>query len=95
MELLTVQEAAARAGVTTKAIYYSLGIGKLTAYSQFGRVLVNVEELSRYKPRRKQLGKSQIKISIAHPSARGRFAHLLSPVDEFIANKELEKSLDR
>jgi hypothetical protein len=51
MELLTVQDAAERAGVTVKAIYYSLGHGKLTRHKQYGKILVDLDELAKYRPR--------------------------------------------
>jgi excisionase family DNA binding protein len=48
--LITVQEAAARLKVTSKAIYYALTEGNLTRHEQYGRILVDEEEVARYKP---------------------------------------------
>jgi hypothetical protein len=50
-ELMTVQEAAAQANVTVKAIYYALTEGKLTRHEQYGRLLVDRGELAGYRPR--------------------------------------------
>ncbi len=55
MELISVSNAASRAGVTTKAIYYSLEHGKLTRHKQYGKLLIDFDELSRYQPRVRKL----------------------------------------
>jgi excisionase family DNA binding protein len=51
MGLITVQEAAVRLKVTVKALYYLLSEGKLTRHEQFGRTLVDEDEVTAYKPR--------------------------------------------
>jgi len=51
MEFVTVRDAADRAGVTVKAIYYSLEHGRLTRHEKFGRLVVDLDELLRYSPR--------------------------------------------
>jgi excisionase family DNA binding protein len=51
MNLITVQEAAQRLNVTDKAIYSALANGSLTRHEQWGRVLVDAEEVAAYTPR--------------------------------------------
>ena len=51
MTLITVQEAAGKAGVSVKAIYYALTEGNLTRHEQYGRVLVDKQEIEAYQPR--------------------------------------------
>lgn len=46
-----MQEAATRAGVSEKAIYYAIQAGNLTRHEQFGRVLLDASEVANYKPR--------------------------------------------
>jgi excisionase family DNA binding protein len=50
MGLITVQEAASRLNVTSKAIYFAISDGKLTRHEQYGRILLDEEEVARYKP---------------------------------------------
>lgn len=51
MELITVQDAAARLSVTPKAVYYAIEAGSLTKHEQYGRVLVDAAEVANYRPR--------------------------------------------
>lgn len=87
MELITVTEAASRLGVRREAIYYSIRQGKLTAHRDFGRVLVEAEQVAAYRPRR----------DIKRKTLRGRgyLAGRQGSVDEFIARKAAEKAMER
>lgn len=51
MALVTVIEAAEKAGVMVKAVCYALAEGSMTRRKQHGRVLVDEEELKDYLPR--------------------------------------------
>ncbi|HEY3329102.1 MAG TPA: helix-turn-helix domain-containing protein [Capsulimonadaceae bacterium] len=93
MELMSVQEAAKKAGVTAKAIYYSIHNGKLTPHRQYGRVLVDVSEVENYKPRAHPLRTvSPVKRVL---TGRGFLVGEPGVVDDFIARKAAEKALDR
>jgi excisionase family DNA binding protein len=50
MTLITVQEAAERLKVTPKAVYFAIKDGKLTAQKQYGRVLVDEDQVAGYTP---------------------------------------------
>jgi excisionase family DNA binding protein len=50
VSLITVQEAAQRLNVTHQAVYFAISEGKLTRYEQYGRVLLDEEEVANYKP---------------------------------------------
>jgi hypothetical protein len=66
MELLKVRDAAKQAGVTVKAIYYSIAAGKFTRRDKYGRALVGVDELANYRPR----GRASVRPSPASDSHR-------------------------
>ncbi len=51
MEFVTVQDAAVLLRVSPKAIYYALAENKLTRHKQFGRVVLDKEEVNAYQPR--------------------------------------------
>lgn len=50
MALITVQEAADRLKVTPKAVYWAIKDGKLTSQKQYGRLLVDEDEVAGYTP---------------------------------------------
>jgi hypothetical protein len=88
MELLTVQEAASRAGVSAKAIYYHINHGQFTRHSQFGKVLVDAEEVAVYRPRAS---------SAASPGALrgfGLLSELPGSSRTFMKRKAAEKALE-
>jgi hypothetical protein len=89
MELVAVQEAASRAGVTPKAIYYQINRGELTRHSQFGRVLVNLAEVERYKPRTALPGSP--KRLVGYGILAGLSGGSQSLIDRKAAEKELER----
>jgi len=95
MELLSVQEAAKRIGVTNKAIYYSLYHGKLTAHRKYGRVLVDASEIDRYKPRAHSAKQPQAVVSQRVLTGRGFLSQTPGSTDEFMARKANEKALER
>ncbi len=51
MNFVTVQDAAVTLRVSPKAIYYALTENKLTRHEQFGRVVLDKEEVDAYQPR--------------------------------------------
>jgi excisionase family DNA binding protein len=91
MQLISVSEAARRAGVRREAIYYSIRAGKINAHRESGAVLVEAEQVDRYNPR----ASSSRAPKQRHVTGRGRFADVLSSVDDFIARKAEEKALER
>ena len=50
MTMLTVAQAAARLGVTDKAVYAAIRAGKLTRYEDEGRLMLSLEEVKNYRP---------------------------------------------
>jgi hypothetical protein len=87
MELLTVQDAAERMGVSAKAIYYSLGHGKLTTHRQYGKILVDASELALYKPRSHPSRAQAAATGRRVLTSRGMLTGLPGSVDEFLARK--------
>lgn len=58
MEFLTIQEAMAKLNITRSALYQALDKGKLTRYEQYGKPLLDADEVARYRPNNYQ-GKRQ------------------------------------
>jgi excisionase family DNA binding protein len=95
MELLSVKEAAERAGVTSKAIYYSISHGKLTAHKKYGRVLVDALEVDKYSPRAISNTRSGPVGNQRLLTGRGFLAQAPGSTEEFMARKVSEKALER
>jgi hypothetical protein len=91
MELITVTEAARRAGVRREAIYYSIKAGKIKANREYGNVLVDANELTHYKPRASVTRVPPRR----HVTGLGKFASVLSSTEEYFARKAEEKALER
>lgn len=51
MAYITIQEAARRLSVSTSALYFALNQGHLTRHEQYGRILLDEDEVSKYEPR--------------------------------------------
>ncbi len=89
MELLTVNEAAERIGVTPKAVYYQINHGKFTRHTEYGKVLVDATEVSRYIPRKRST-------RISGPlKGYGLLAGKPGGTQTFMARKAAEKALER
>jgi excisionase family DNA binding protein len=52
-ELITVQVAAERKGVTDARVYQWIKEGRLTKYEQFGRVLIDASEIEALQAQRR------------------------------------------
>ena len=89
MELLTVKEAAGRAGTTPKAIHACISAGEVTRHMHSGRVLVDADEVAGYVSRKGWMKAAQ------QLRSYGILSGIPGSSQSFMARKSAEKEFDR